>query len=646
MQPLTSLFCAAFLFPILGALVAGFAGRPLGDRFAQCVTLGCMSLSALAAVMALYIFQHSQFSVVQVHLLNWIDAGQFHAGWNLRLDTLSVTIVAMVTVISTLIHLYSIGYMGHDSMPSYRFFAYISFFTFAMLMLVTANDLIQLFCGWEGVGLASYLLIGYWYNKPSAAAAAIKAFVVNRIADLFFIVGIALLFLEFGSVSYDVIFAMIPNKISDVYILFGEHRVFEVIGILLFIGAVGKSAQLFLHVWLPDAMEGPTPVSALIHAATMVTAGVFLMARMSPLIEYALHTKALILFIGATTSFFAATVGLVQTDIKRTIAYSTCSQLGYMFIAVGVGAYQISVFHLTTHAFFKALLFLAAGVVIHALHDEQDMFKMGGLWKRIPVTYACFWIGSLALAGIYPFSGYWSKDAILEAAWMSHTSMGIYGWVLGSVTAFMTALYSWRLIFLVFHGQNRGDIKLSEVSESSFIMLFPLLVLSAGAIFLGMCVNNFYIGSQQAVFWNGSIVNAANNTIMSNYEHIPQLLSLVPSILAILGFIAAYICYIYNPKLPDFFAKRFSALYCIFKNKWFFDEIYDFVFVKPYRAIAKSLWKNGEENTVEGLPIVIGKITISGARQIVKLQTGSLAVYAFSMLIGLVVLITTLLIFR
>ncbi|GBQ81544.1 NADH-quinone oxidoreductase chain L [Gluconacetobacter johannae DSM 13595] len=646
METASYLFEIAVLGPLFASVVAGLFGRLIGDGLAQILTTGLMIVAALCGIGALGLALQSGATPVVVLLADWIRAGSFHAAWTLRLDTLSLSMVAMVTGVSALVHLYSTGYMGHETTPTYRFFSYLSLFTFAMLMLVTSNDLVQLFFGWEGVGLASYLLIGYWYDRPSAVNAAIKAFVVNRVADLFFMVGIALLFVEFGSVTYDNIFALVPAHGDDTYMLFGTHRVYEIICMLLFIGAMGKSAQLFLHTWLPDAMEGPTPVSALIHAATMVTAGVFLMARMSPLIEFAPATKAFILFIGATTCFFAATVGLVQPDIKRTIAYSTCSQLGYMFVAAGVGAYQASMFHLTTHAFFKALLFLGAGSVIHAVHDEQDMFRMGGLWKKIPLTYGAMWAGSLALAGIFPFAGYWSKDAILEAAWMAHSGLGFYAWTLGCVTAFLTALYSWRLLFLVFHGTPRDPHLYEGAHESPVSMTLPLVLLGIGAVLGGILLAPYYVGSGQAAFWNGAIVNAPGNTIVETLEQTPELIALMPTFAGVAGILVAYVCYIASPAIPATLAASLRPLYLFLLNKWYFDELYDLIFVRPYRALARLLWKGADEGVIEGIPQGLARMTVGTAGQAVRTQTGSIAVYAFTMLIGLVVLVTTMLIFH
>src|SRR5580658_6808609 len=495
-------YAIAVFAPLVGALISGLLGRAIGDRAA-------MSASILGMLIAAACGPYAFFTLTDpgvVDISTWIEAGKFHVNWALRYDTLSAVMVAMVSFVSMLIHVYSIGYMAHDKFPRYRFFAYLSLFTFSMLMLVTADNLAQLFFGWEGVGLCSYLLIGYWYDRPAAYAAAIKAFIVNRIADLPFAVGIALIFLAFGSIEFSVIFPNVAKHTADTYRLFGRDLpMLEVIGVLLFIGAMGKSAQLGLHVWLPDAMEGPTPVSALIHAATMVTAGVFLMARMSPLMEYAPYALAFVTFIGASTAFFAATVACCQTDIKRVIAYSTCSQLGYMFVAAGVGAYQASMFHLITHAFFKALLFLSAGSVIHAMSDEQDMRKMGGLARLIPWTCTVMWIGNLALAGIPPFAGAYSKDAIISAAYASGTGVGMYGFVCTILAAFLTAFYSWRLLIMTFYGRSRADrYVLEHVHESPPVMIVPLLVLATGAVIAGKLLEPWFIGEAWQSFWNGS----------------------------------------------------------------------------------------------------------------------------------------------
>ncbi|HEY1411491.1 MAG TPA: NADH-quinone oxidoreductase subunit L, partial [Rhodopila sp.] len=526
----------AVFAPLAGALVSGLLGRVIGDKAAMGVSIAGMVVAAICGPLAFFQLTGGADPGV-LDIGSWIEAGRFHVEWALRYDTLSAAMVAMVSFVSMLIHVYSIGYMGHDARPRYRFFAYLSLFTFAMLMLVTADNLAQLFFGWEGVGLCSYLLIGYWYDRPSACAAAIKAFVVNRVADLPFAVGIALIFFKFGSIEFSTIFPAVAQHGADTYALFGTtFPAFEVIGFLLFIGAMGKSAQLGFHVWLPDAMEGPTPVSALIHAATMVTAGVFLMARMSPLMEYAPYVLGFVTFIGASTALFAATIGCVQNDIKRVIAYSTCSQLGYMFAAAGVGAYQASVFHLITHAFFKALLFLSAGSVIHAMSDEQDMRKMGGLAKVIPVTCTVMWIGNWALAGLPPFSGWYSKDAIISATYAAGTGIGMYAFICTVLAAFLTAFYSWRLLFMTFHGQSRVDHHVLEhAHESPWVMLGPLVVLSIGAMVAGWALDNWFIGAGWQHFWNGAIFNGPHNEIIENLEHVPGWVELAPLVLAVLG---------------------------------------------------------------------------------------------------------------
>ena len=582
-----------------------------------------------------------------VDLGDWIESGTFHVSWALRYDTLSVVMVGMVTFISTLIHIYSVGYMAHDAYPRYRFFAYLNLFTFMMLMLVTSDNLLQLFFGWEGVGLMSYLLIGYWYDKPSACAAAIKAMVVNRVADLPFAVGIALVFVVFGSIEFPVIFGSIPDHMNDTYhVLGGTFRAYEVIGVLLFIGAMGKSAQIFLHTWLPDAMEGPTPVSALIHAATMVTAGVFLMSRMSPIMSYAPGALAFVTFIGATTCLFAATIGCAQFDIKRVIAYSTCSQLGYMFIAAGVAAFQVSIFHLVTHAFFKALLFLSAGSVIHAVSGEQDMRKMGGLWRRIPLTYVVMWIGSLALAGIIPFAGYYSKDAILEAAYAAG-GWGYYGFWCGLIAAFLTAFYSGRVLFMTFHGKSRMDHHVAEhVHESPPVMTGPLIVLAIGAVCTGFVFRHAFIGDVWQDFWRDSIVITASNHVLANMENLPGWVGYAPLVTGALGLALAYVFYIVNPLLPVRLAAAFRPVYEFVQNKWYFDELYAFLFVRPAFALARLFWQVGDATIIDGVPNGMAALTADGSKQVVRIQTGSIAVYAFVMLIGVVLLIALYMLIR
>jgi len=640
------LYAVAVFAPLFGCVIAGLFGKVIGDRAAQAVTILCMILATVCGVSAFVALVYQGAPPGVVSLGTWVEAGSFHASWTLRYDALAAVMVAMVTLVATLIHIYSIGYMSHDG-TIWRFFSYLSLFSFAMLMLVTADNLLQLFFGWEGVGLASYLLIGYWYDRPSACAAAIKAFVVNRIGDLGFAVGIALVFFIFGSIEFDTIFGAVAQHQNDTFHVLGvTWRAYEVIGILLFVGAMGKSAQIGLHVWLPDAMEGPTPVSALIHAATMVTAGVFLMARFSPLLDYAPGALDFIVFIGATTALFAATIGCAQNDIKRVIAYSTCSQLGYMFVAVGVGAYQASIFHLLTHAFFKALLFLGAGAVIHAMSDEQDMRKMGGLWKKIPLTYVMMWAGSLALAGVFPFAGFYSKDAILEDAWASHTAIGQYGFWCTLIAAFLTGFYSWRLLIMTFHGKPRADQRtLEHVHESPPVMTVPLILLAIGALTTGFIFHNQLIGAGWHAFWGNSIEIAAGNHVLEEMDRDPQWVVLAPSVLGLLGIGVAYLFYMVAPGIPGWLAARFGGVYRLLLNKWYVDELYDAVFVRPTLALARTLWQTGDVTIIDGIPNGVAALAEDGAAQVVKMQTGSMAAYAFAMLIGLVFLVGIFLIF-
>ncbi len=630
----------AVFAPLGGALVSGLLGRVIGDKAAMGASILGMVIAAICGPLAFFQLTGGADAGV-LDMGTWIESGRFHVDWALRYDMLSAVMVAMVSFVSMLIHVYSIGYMGHEARPRYRFFAYLSLFSFAMLMLVTADNLTQLFFGWEGVGLCSYLLIGYWYDRPSANAAAIKAFVVNRMADLPFAVGLALIFFKFGSVEFAVIFPAVAHHTADTYALLGTtFPALEVIAFLLFIGAMGKSAQLGFHVWLPDAMEGPTPVSALIHAATMVTAGVFLICRMSPLMEYAPGVLDFVAFIGASTALFAATIGCVQNDIKRVIAYSTCSQLGYMFAAAGVGVYQVAMFHLITHAFFKSLLFLSAGSVIHAMSDEQDMRKMGGLAKVIPVTCTVMWVGCLALAGIPPFAGYWSKDAIIAATYAAGTGIGAYAFICTVLAAFLTAFYSWRLLFMTFHGTSRADHHVVEhAHESPWVMLGPLIVLALGATFAGLAFDNWFIGAGWTHFWNGSIYNGAQNHVIENLDHLPIWAEYLPLVFGLAGIALAYVMYIANPLLPVRLAQGFGGIYRFLLNKWYFDELYDFIFVRPAVRLARLLWQVGDVTIIDGVPNGLAELTTDGSREVVKIQTGSLAVYAFVMLIGVVVLV-------
>jgi NADH-quinone oxidoreductase subunit L len=642
------LFAVAIFAPLLGSAVAGLFGKAIGDRAAMAVTILCMILASICGVTALVQLQTHDMPGGVISLGSWVEAGTFHVDWALRYDALSSVMVAMVTVVATLIHIYSVGYMAHDENHTiWRFFSYLSLFSFAMLMLVSADNLLQLFFGWEGVGLVSYLLIGYWYYRPSAGAAAIKAFVVNRVGDLSFALGIALVFVTFGSIDFSTVFGAVGAHQDATYHVLGHTwRAYEVIGVLLFIGAMGKSAQLGLHVWLPDAMEGPTPVSALIHAATMVTAGVFLMARFSPVLDYAPGALSFVTFIGASTALFAATVACTQNDIKRVIAYSTCSQLGYMFVAAGVGDYQASIFHLLTHAFFKALLFLTAGSVIHAMSDEQDMRKMGGIWRMIPFTYAMMWVGNLALGGIFPFAGFYSKDAILEAAWAVHTNIGHYGFWCTLIAAFLTAFYSWRLLIMTFHGTPRADRHTMEhVHESPAVMTVPLLLLALGALLTGMVFHTELIGADWQAFWGNSIQISARNHVLRDVSDLPEWVDLAPLVLGLLGIATAYLFYMIAPEIPARLAGAFPRAYRFLLNKWYFDEIYSAIFVGPALWLARTFWKVGDGTIIDGAADGLATLAQDGAAQAVKVQTGSIAVYAFSMLIGLVLLVSIFLLF-
>ena len=634
-------YIAAVFLPLLGSIVAGVFGRFIGDRGAQLVT--CTLLGISAALSGL-IFKEVAIggNAVVIPVLDWIQSGNVNVQWALKFDTLTAVMMIVVTWVSFMVHVYSVGYMSHDpSKP--RFMSYLSLFTFAMLMLVTADNLIQMFFGWEGVGVASYLLIGFWYHKPSACAASIKAFVVNRVGDFGFALGIFGVFVLFDSVGFDAIFAAAPSKADATVTWFGvEWHALTICCLLLFVGAMGKSAQLGLHTWLPDAMEGPTPVSALIHAATMVTAGVFMVARMSPLFEFSDTALATVTIIGALTAFFAATVGCVQNDIKRIIAYSTCSQLGYMFFAIGVSAYQAAIFHLMTHAFFKALLFLGAGSVIHAMSDEQDIRKMGGIWKHVKVTWALMWIGSLALAGIPFFAGYYSKDTILEAAFAAHSNVGLFAYALGVAAAFLTAFYSWRLLILTFHGKPRADEHtMAHVHESPAVMVLPLVVLATGAVFAGWLGYDMFVGHDRAEFWRSAILETAAHPTLENLHHIPGWVATLPTIVAVSGIVLAYILYMFAPSVPPMLANTFQGLYQFLLNKWYFDELYDFLFVRPAMKLGKGLWQGGDGALIDGVgPDGVAAATKSIAGKIGRLQSGYLYHYAFAMLIGVAAFVT------
>ena len=630
--------------PLLGSIIAGFWGRRLGDKISLYLTSSLLLISMTLSWITFW--QLSSNHVDKVYpLMEWMNVGDFSIVWSLRHDMLSAVMMIVITTVSAMVHIYSIGYMSHDNSKP-RFMSYLSLFTFAMLMLVTSDNLIQLFFGWEGVGLASYLLIGFWYHKPSAHTAAMKAFIVNRVGDFGFILGIIATYSVFGSLYFDEIFSDVEglHKLSIVMLGF-KINVIELIAILFFIGAMGKSAQIGLHTWLPDAMEGPTPVSALIHAATMVTAGVFLVCRMSPLLEFAPFALNVITIVGAMTAIFAATIGLTQFDIKRVIAYSTCSQLGYMFFAAGVSAYPASMFHLTTHAFFKALLFLGAGSVIHAMSDEQDMRKMGGIWKKIPVTYTLMWVGSLALAGIPFFAGYYSKDLILEAAWAASSNSGYFAFWLGCLAAFLTAFYSWRVLLLTFHGDfNSSKEVLDHVHESPIVMLIPLFVLAFGAIFSGWYFYNDFVGYNWKEFWGDSILISEKHKAFKLAHYVPLWVKYLPIFLAILGILCAYLFYILNPNLPKILSKKFSPIYNLFYNKWYFDELYDYFFVKSFIKFGNFFWKKGDEGTIDRFgPNGISNLVKNISSKSIIIQSGYIYHYAFAMLIGLVVLITWLL---
>jgi NADH-quinone oxidoreductase subunit L len=611
-----------------------------GSRLAEIITT---SLLLISAALSWYAFVYVGFegNDARISVLNFITSGDLKIDWSIRVDSLTAVMLVVVTTVSALVHLYSVGYMADDPHRP-RFFSYLSLFTFFMLSLVTADNLVQLFFGWEGVGLASYLLIGFWYQKPSANAAAIKAFVVNRVGDFGFAIGIFALFMLAGSTDFETIFAQAPSIAAKTVHIFGsDYNVMTLICLALFMGAMGKSAQLFLHTWLPDAMEGPTPVSALIHAATMVTAGVFMVARLSPLFELAPNAQTFVVFIGATTAFFAATVGLVQNDIKRIIAYSTCSQLGYMFVAMGSGAYSIGMFHLFTHAFFKALLFLGSGSVILAMHHEQDIRNMGGLRNKIPFTYAMMVIGTLALTGFPLTAGYFSKDAIIEAAYVGPSPMAFYGFLCTVVAALLTSFYSWRLIFKTFHGTPHDQHHYEGAHESPKVMLIPLAVLAIGAIFAGYPFVNIFAGHGVEEFFRESLKFGPNNHILEEMHHIPAIITFLPTVMMVLGFIISWYFYIRRPDVPVRLAQEHDILYRFLLNKWYFDEIYDFIFVRPTFWIGRLLWKGGDGWLIDGFgPNGVSARVLDVTRNVVRLQTGYLYHYAFAMLIGAAAFIT------
>jgi len=613
----------------------GHHGHYEGPAWPMYLTTALLCVSAVLSWVVFVGFLHEPHAE-KVEVLRWINSGALAANWTIRIDTLTAVMLVVVNTISSLVHIYSLGYMGHDEHQP-RFFAYLSLFTFAMLMLVTADNLVQMFFGWEGVGLMSYLLIGFWCTRESANAAAIKAFVVNRVGDFGFALGIFGCFFVFQSVEFDTIFGAAAGVAGKpLHFLSWNFDTLTTLCLLLFMGAMGKSAQFLLHTWLPDAMEGPTPVSALIHAATMVTAGVFMVARLSPLFELAPDAKTVVVVIGAVTAFFAATVGLVQNDIKRVIAYSTCSQLGYMFVALGVGAYGVGIFHLFTHAFFKALLFLGSGSVIHAMSGEQDMRKMGGLYPMIRMTWLMMIIGNLALTG-FPFTaGYYSKDAIIESSFASGSG---FAFTLLVVAAFCTSFYSWRLAFMTFHGTPRADKEtLDHVHESPNVMLVPLYVLAVGALAAGFVFQDYFIGHHFAEFWHGAV---AENEIMHKMHEVPTWVVWSPFVVMVAGFLLAALFYLKDTSLPAKLAAQHEPLYKFLLNKWYFDELYDLIFVRPAMWLGRFLWKRGDGFVIDGFgPDGVASTVIDVTKGVIRLQTGYVYHYAFAMMIGVAALLS------
>ena len=678
--------------PLLGAIIVGLSGRRLGDTVSQAITTGLLFFSCVVAWIVFGQWTWGHLEAFTVQIAPFINVGDFQSNWAIRVDALSATMLVVVTTVSSLVHLYSWGYMSEDP-DKPRFFAYLSLFTFAMLALVTAADFMQLFFGWEGVGLASYLLIGFWYKKPTASAAAIKAFVVNRVGDFGFALGIFTVFWMFGTIQFAELFPMIAARENTGWDFLGHTwSALDLAAVLLFIGAMGKSAQFFLHTWLPDAMEGPTPVSALIHAATMVTAGVYMVCLLSPIFEYAPVASSVVAIIGAVTALFAATVGLAQNDIKRVIAYSTCSQLGYMFFAAGVGAYEAAMFHLFTHAFFKALLFLGAGSVINGMHHEQDMRKMGGLWKLLPVTYAVMMIGTIAITGlgipeIGGFAGFYSKDIVIESAFAAaasnHSPAGLFAFFVGIFAAGLTAYYSWRLIFMTFHNKpvwkdaHHGDeahghahahddhashAQLETHSEpladdgddhgaahddhhahgplkpheSPWVMLVPLLLLSIGAIAAGFVFEPFFTGHHENEFWRGAIFNSPENHVLHDAHEVPKWVKWSPLVLTLIGTFAAFWLYVLKEGMARRMAERGGTIHGFLYNKWYFDELYDVVFVRGAKAVGDLFWKVGDVKIIDGGgPNGMAWLSRKFAGGLGRFQSGYVYFYAFVMLLGL-----------
>ena len=626
--------------PLIGSIISGFFGKFLGSRSSEILTSLLVSISAIFSFLIFYKVLNENY-INNLNIFTWINSGSLNVNWSINIDAISSIMLVIVTLVSSLVHIYSIGYMSHDPHKQ-RFMSYLSLFTFSMLILVTSDNFLQLFFGWEGVGLCSYFLIGFWFKKESANAAAIKAFLVNRVGDFGLALGIFLIFYLFGTVNYNEVFDAIPKILDKELIFLGlSVNAINLICILLFIGAMGKSAQIFLHTWLPDAMEGPTPVSALIHAATMVTAGVFLVVRCSPIYEYSPLALSIITIIGMSTAFFAATIALVQNDIKKIIAYSTCSQLGYMFFAAGVGAYNVAMFHLFTHAFFKALLFLGSGSVIHSFKDEQNINSMGGVWRKLPYTWALMIIGTLALTGFPFLSGFYSKDAIIEFAYLSGSSIGYFAAGIGIFTALLTSIYSWRLIFKAFHGNyNNKNISINTINESSMIMIIPLIILAVGAIFSGFLFKELFIGADSSIsFWNGSIFFLQPLSI----DHPPLWFIYITPILVTSSIPLAYYFFIKNKEITKDIVSGNLPLYNFLKNKWYFDEIYEYLFVAPSKKIGLYLWKKIDLKFIDRFgPDGISRLIRNVSSLTVKFQNGFIYHYAFIMLLGFSALLTFL----
>ena len=632
------LYLILFL-PLLGSFISAFFYKKIGDRTCQIITSAFIVTGAiLSSIILLETIKTGK--VYEYPIFNWITSGSLKLHWSIYVDSLTAVMLVVVNSVSALVHIYSIGYMSHDPHKP-RFMSYLSLFTFMMLSLITADNFLQLFFGWEGVGLASYLLIGFWFKKESANNASMKAFIVNRVGDLGLLIAMFLIFKTFGSLNFSEVFSQAADQSKNSIKIFGgEYNLITTICVFLFIGAMGKSAQIFLHTWLPDAMEGPTPVSALIHAATMVTAGVFLVARCSPLFEYSQYALNLVAFVGATTAIFAASIAIVQTDIKRIIAYSTCSQLGYMFFAAGMGAYNVAIFHLFTHAFFKALLFLGAGSVIHAFHDEQNIEKMGGVWKKIPLTYALMLIGTLALTGFPLLAGFYSKDAIIESAYFSKSLFAGYAFVIGLTTAFITSIYSWRLIFKTFHGKYNNTMSFEKVHESGPVMLIPLLLLAVGAIFSGYVFHGIFIG-ENTQFWGKAIFFLKQTA----HGHPPLwLLILIPT-LVISAIPLSFILFLKRKDIVEGFVNNNKPFYNFLVKKWYFDELYDSIFVKSFRGIGTFLWQRGDVKTIDAYgPDGVAKVVKNLSDRASSIQSGYLYHYATVILIGVILIVSFLII--